>query len=88
MAVVPWVPSKFPSPPTADVAPELENAEAMDAEDMEGVEMEVEEAPSNGLGNANGAGWVGMNEGFHQWQQHCMYPQPPENTSTPLVWYR
>ena len=34
--------------------------------------------------------FIGMNEGLHQQQQqqHYVIPQIPQNTATPIVWYR
>ena len=32
--------------------------------------------------------FIGMNEGLHQWKQHCVIPQLPQNAATPIVWYR
>lgn len=55
----------------------------MDAEDTEGVAMDVEDSSVN-------AGAVSVNEGLHHWQQqHCMMTtQLPPDTSTPIPWYQ
>ncbi|KAJ6814371.1 uncharacterized protein M6B38_139770 [Iris pallida] len=47
--------------------------EPMEEEDQGGASMEVEE---------NGQ----QVEGLHQWPQHCMTPQIPQNSSTPIMW--
>ncbi|KAH7527830.1 uncharacterized protein LOC107417658 [Ziziphus jujuba] len=85
-AVVPYAPSQFLPPGSG-----MEVSQAMTEppeELMEGGDtMEIEE----GLGSLPQAqpngGFGGM--GLHQWQQqHCMIPQPPQQTSTPITWFR
>lgn len=62
----------------------------MDAQDMEEATMDVEEDGSSmDQSNANEADGMIVNEGFHQWQQHCLIPQPlPHNATAPIVWYQ
>ncbi|XP_059315693.1 uncharacterized protein LOC132066389 [Lycium ferocissimum] len=90
LAVVPWVPSQLPSAEGAEVLGQTDNSDMMDAEDMEGVAMDVEDDNQNAEPRTTfGAGAVSVNEGLHPWQQqHCMTTQLPQNTSTPIVWYR
>ncbi|KAG8376353.1 hypothetical protein BUALT_Bualt09G0054300 [Buddleja alternifolia] len=84
LAVVPWVPSQLPS---ADVPSHFDNYEMMDAEEEEETTKDVEESRDVQQRNDNEARG---NDGVHQWQQqeHCMIPQFPHNTATPVFWYR
>ncbi|MCD9642972.1 hypothetical protein HAX54_030070 [Datura stramonium] len=90
LAVVPWVPSQLPSAEEAEVLGQPDISDMMDAEDIEGVAMDVEDSSVNAESRtAVEVGEVGVNEGLHHWQQqHCMTTQLPQNTSTPIVWYR
>lgn len=91
LAVVPWVPSQHPSAEEAGVDSQPDISDMMDAEDIEGVAMDVEDSSVNAEPRAGvEAGAVIANEGFHHWQQqHCMMaPQLPQNTSTPVSWYQ
>ncbi|XP_009804133.1 uncharacterized protein LOC107810239 [Nicotiana tabacum] len=90
LAVVPWVPSQLPSAQGDEFLRQADVLEMMEAEDMDGVTMDVEDnSVSAGQRTAIDAGLVGVNERLHQWQQqHCMIPPPPHSTSTPIVWYR
>lgn len=90
LAVVPWVPSQLPSAQGAQVLGQADTSDMMDAEEMEGVMMDVEDSSVNAVPRtAVEAGAVSLNEGLHPWQQqHCMTTQLPHNTSTPIVWYR
>lgn len=90
LAVVPWVPSQLPSAEVAEVLGQPDISDMMDAEDIDGVAMDVEDSSVNAEPRtAVGAAAVGVNEGLHHWQQqHCMTAQLPQNTSTPIVWYR
>ncbi|KAM1724432.1 hypothetical protein EV1_022384 [Malus domestica] len=84
-AVVPWVYSKLGPRPSMEVS----QSEA--PEEMGTATMEIEEGSREGQGMANGCsgGMWTSNEGFPQWQQqHCMIPQPPQNTTTPIAWFR
>ncbi|TMW92827.1 hypothetical protein EJD97_012516 [Solanum chilense] len=88
LAVVPWVPSQFPSAAEAEVLSQPDVSDMMDAEDMEGVAMDIEDNSVDVEPRiAVDAGAV--NDGLHHWQQqHCMTTtQPPQNTSTPIPWY-
>lgn len=56
----------------------------MEADEAEATTMDIEdesvganEMPGNEFGGMGGV-----------WPQHCIVPQPPENTSTPIVWFR
>ncbi|XP_008223818.1 PREDICTED: uncharacterized protein LOC103323594 [Prunus mume] len=89
-AVVPWVPSHLSPAPSMEVSQADPPEELMEAEGMETATMEIEEeSPAAGQAMADGYGggmWT-SNEGFPQWQQqHCMIPQPPHNTTTPITW--
>lgn len=77
LAVVPWVSSHVSS--ATDLGSRgVHVEEPMDAEDeARGASMEVEESRQQAGGAV---------DGFHQWQQHCMIPQLPQNTSTPITW--
>ncbi|XP_009800480.1 uncharacterized protein LOC107793335 [Nicotiana tabacum] len=90
LAVVPWVPSQLPSAQGAQVLGQADTSDMMDAEEMEGVMMDVEDSSVNAEPRTVvEAGAVSLNEGLHPWQQqHCMTTQLPQNTSTPIVWYR
>ncbi|XP_016454559.2 uncharacterized protein LOC107778771 [Nicotiana tabacum] len=87
LAVVPWVPSQLSSSQGDEVLGQADVLDMMEAEDMEGVTMDVgDNSVSAGQRTAIDAG---VNERLHQWQQqHCMIPPPPHSTSTPIVWYR
>ena len=87
LAVVPWTPSQFP--PTQNVVARAE-PELMEAEEMEVTSMDIED-DNFGVGHreVNEIGGTGDGESLHQWQQqHCLVPQLPQNTYTPIVWYR
>ncbi|XWS52295.1 hypothetical protein CRYUN_Cryun11dG0056000 [Craigia yunnanensis] len=84
LAVVPWVPSQIPSVESRDG--ELEVPELMEAD-----EMDVEENNSDNARMEQGHGYefggLKQNEGLHHWpQQHCMMPQPSQNSFTPITW--
>ncbi|CAI9099137.1 OLC1v1035914C1 [Oldenlandia corymbosa var. corymbosa] len=86
LAVVPWVPSQLPSAEASANAPLMDSSDdMMEAEETDVATMEVEDD------NVELHQPIGMNvnNGLHQWQQqHCLIPQPPQNTSTPIVWFR
>ncbi|KAM5553584.1 hypothetical protein ABKV19_025692 [Rosa sericea] len=90
-AVVPWVPSQqLPPMPAVEVSQsEEDRGEAMEDEEMGATAMEIEESSTSA---AAAAGAQGTSNGYSggiwaQWQQqHCMIPQPPQNTSTPITW--
>lgn len=76
---------QLPSVAGCEAFPEADPADMMEAEEMEGVTMDIEDG-SVGMDQRSE---MNMTEGLHQWQQqHCMIPQPPQNVSTPLVWYQ
>ena len=79
LAVVPWVPSQASSAAVSE-SRIMQVEELMEAEEEAGgASMEIEEDRQN-------AGNGGAGEGLHQWPQHCLIPQPPQNTSTPIMW--
>ncbi|KAK3011054.1 hypothetical protein RJ639_012464 [Escallonia herrerae] len=87
LAVVPWVSSQFP--PAAG-AEDSQNVlpDSMEAEETEAAAMDVEDdyvSMEQRPGNQE-LGGMAVSEGLHQWQQHCMIPQPPQHT--PIVWFR
>nr|XP_043627653.1 uncharacterized protein LOC122599240 [Erigeron canadensis] len=86
LAVVPWAPTSSQNRATLEVEiPQTEVSEMMDADDMEATTMDTEDnnsqqMPMNETGSASGS------EGVHEWQQHCMIPQPPHNLPVPIAW--
>lgn len=90
LAVVPWVPSQLPSAEQAEILGQPDISDMMDAEDIEGVAMDVEDSSVNAEPRtAVEAGAFSVNEGLHHWQQqHCMTTQLPQNASTPISWYQ
>lgn len=92
LAVVPWVPSQFQLLPTSGMdTPQTQATELMEADDMGEATMDIEENnnPSIGQGNAYEFGGMRENDGLNQWQQqHCMIPQLPQTTSTPITWFQ
>ncbi|KAI4352720.1 hypothetical protein L6164_006942 [Bauhinia variegata] len=92
LAVVPWVPSQFPPASSVYVA-NMEAPELMEAEEMGEASMDIEEDNSNSnIDTGHPTLYGGITDaggGLHQWQQqHCMIPQVPLNTSTPITWTR
>lgn len=87
-AVVPWVPSQLQPTPSMEVLQAEAEGEFMEDEEMGTAAMEIEESSTSpAQGTSNGYGGGTWNEGFPQWQQqHCMIPQLPQNTSTPITW--
>ncbi|RAL53719.1 unnamed protein product [Cuscuta campestris] len=86
-AVVPWVPSQF-STREPDVSSQTDTTDMMmDAEEPEGVTMEVED---NGVALEGKGIDASGNEGLQQWQQqYCMIPpQPLQNASPPITWFQ
>ncbi|CAO2822957.1 unnamed protein product [Amaranthus hypochondriacus] len=76
-AVIPWVPEM-----------QTEVSDSMEADEMEATTMEIEDANATNVGYNN---LYRHNDGRqHQTHQqlHCMFPQPPQNITTPIVWYR
>ncbi|XP_023515914.1 uncharacterized protein LOC111779940 [Cucurbita pepo subsp. pepo] len=89
LAVVPWVPRlQVPATTTMDVAQE-EAPQLMEAEEEVGeATMEVED---ENLSSQRAYGYGGMDgaSAIHQWhQQHCMIQQLPQQTSSPITWFR
>lgn len=90
LAVVPWVPSHLPQASGVKV-PQIEAVELMEeAEEMEVTTMDIEDKNLNPeQQQEHGFGGMRGSESLHQWQQqHCMTPQLPQNTSTPITWFR
>ncbi|XP_020243098.1 uncharacterized protein LOC109821294 [Asparagus officinalis] len=80
LAVIPWAPSHASSLIISESGGGIQIEETMKAEEgTGGASMEVEESGCQTDGNT-------AIEGFHQRQQHCMVPQPPQNVSTPIMW--
>lgn len=92
MAVVPWVPRlQIPAPTNMNVSQE-EAPQLMEAEELGEATMEIEDDNSSSQQSytygGNGNGMDGVNA-IHQWhQQHCMIPQLPQQTSSPITWFR
>ncbi|XP_028790071.1 uncharacterized protein LOC114746047 isoform X1 [Neltuma alba] len=89
LALVPWAPSQFQSAPGAQDS----NTELMEADQMEEeASMEVEEQDySNSSIHPTATMHCELTEteGLQPWQQqHCLIPQLPQNTSTPISWTR
>ncbi|CDP20191.1 unnamed protein product [Coffea canephora] len=86
LAVVPWVPPPHLYSTSGDEAvPQIDVSDMMEADDAEVSTMDVED---NTVGSEQKVG-MNVNEGLRQWQQqHCMIPQPPQNISTPIVWFQ
>ncbi|TKY60779.1 hypothetical protein E2542_SST17878 [Spatholobus suberectus] len=93
LALVPWVPS--PSYQFSNVDdPHNTNTELMEADEMgegEGVGsmmMDIDqenECDIDAITSTSIIRYPGITEGF---QQHCLLPQLPHNTSTPITWTR
>ncbi|PON81339.1 DBH-like monooxygenase [Trema orientale] len=91
LAVVPWVPPSQLIPPTeASQIPAEAPLESMEEDAMEIEDDSNRTAPQLvQQGYDSYAGMSGAGEGIPQWyQQHCMVPQPPHNTSTPITWFQ
>ncbi|XP_043712897.1 uncharacterized protein LOC122661537 [Telopea speciosissima] len=94
LAVVPWVPTTQLSPdsetgvPAAMVVPEQMEAEGVDSVMMEIEQDDNEIQVSGGQAREIGGGVESEGESWQQqWQQqHCLSPQLPQNTSTPIMW--
>lgn len=85
LAVVPWVPPQLHSTRGEEAVPQIDVSDMMEADDMEVSAMDVED---NTVSSEQKMG-MNVNEGLQQWQQqHCMIPQPPQNISTPIVWFQ
>ncbi|KAK9697545.1 hypothetical protein RND81_08G044300 [Saponaria officinalis] len=86
-AVVPWAPSYNPNLKLElpGSQPEVSALDAMDAEEPEATTMDIEDPGAPNVGQQT----TDYHRLTSQWQQmHCMFPQPPQNTATPVVWYR
>ncbi|XP_057768516.1 uncharacterized protein LOC130988636 [Salvia miltiorrhiza] len=83
-AVVPWFPPRFSSADADNSSYPFDDGEMMDAEETGEATMDVEDSASI---QQRSAGSVAVSQGLPQWQ-HCTILQPPQNTTTPIVWYR
>lgn len=98
LAIVPWVPQPLPSSYSLDDSEDNNNSntmEYMEADEMgedEGAMMDVEQQDNTDHTPINYTTFnhptvvnLHQAEGF---QQHCLLPQIPQNTSTPITWTR
>ncbi|KAJ0014204.1 hypothetical protein Pint_21413 [Pistacia integerrima] len=92
LAVVPWVPSQFPVASNSGTdASQMEPLDLMEADNMEEAAMDIEENNNSSIeqGQSNEFGGMREGEGLPQWpQQHCLIPQFPQSTSTPITWFQ
>lgn len=90
LAVVPWVPRlQIPAPTSMHVPQEEASPQLMEAEEVGEETMDIED--DNNLSSQQPYGYGGMDgaNAIHQWhQQHCMIPQLPQQTSSPITWFR
>ncbi|KAL9224583.1 hypothetical protein vseg_000603 [Gypsophila vaccaria] len=86
-AVIPWVPSQQLTLRPEEPGIQTEVSDAMDAEEPELATMEIEDSAQQ---TSDSYHISRRTEGLSaQWQQpHCTFPQPIENITTPVVWYR
>lgn len=95
LALVPWVPSPSYQLSSVDDSGNT-NTELMEADEVgegegEGagsMMMDIEqenEGDNNAKTSTSTIQYPGITEGF---QQHCLLPQLPQNTSTPITWTR
>lgn len=92
MAVIPWVAQTQFSPPTDTDVSQTEDSDLMEADDnQEQTTMDIEDNNNFNVGEGQSFGFGEMrgSEGVGYLQPpHCMIPQPPQNTSTPITWFR
>ncbi|CAA2983786.1 Hypothetical predicted protein [Olea europaea subsp. europaea] len=92
LAVVPWVPSQHLSAPGVEVPPQADVIGKTGDEEVGDATMDIE--VDNDMipfeqRNVNESNGMSLSDGLHHWQQQpWMIPQPPQNTVTPVVWYR
>nr|KYP67542.1 hypothetical protein KK1_023885 [Cajanus cajan] len=90
LALVPWVPSPSYKFSNADDSDNSANAELMEADEVEEGEgaasmmMDIEQE-NEAKTSTSTIQYPGITEGF---QQHCLLPQLPHTTSTPITWTR
>lgn len=90
MAVVPLAASQF----TPASEPLIEAAEEMEAEEAGEATMEIEDSSAAAaatfqqLPNQYGEMVGSEVPGLPHRQKHCMTPQFPPTTSSPILWYR
>ncbi|KAJ0965568.1 hypothetical protein J5N97_026706 [Dioscorea zingiberensis] len=83
LAMVPWVPTPASATPLLQSVGSSNSLsiEPMEAEEVEGASMEVEEETEQTSSSGTGA------EVFQQWhQQHCMTPEIPTTRTTQVMW--
>ncbi|XP_074280882.1 uncharacterized protein LOC141605866 [Silene latifolia] len=89
-AVVPWAPSYKPNLKHQLLGSQMKVSEldSMNEEEPEATSMEIEDTSGPEVNDYNRV--LRPTEGISSqwWQPHCMFPQPLQNTTTPLVWYR
>ncbi|CAK9329906.1 unnamed protein product [Citrullus colocynthis] len=89
LAVVPWVPRLQVPASTNMEVPQEEAPQLMEAEEAGEATMEIEEDNLSSNQQAYGYGGMDGATAIHQWhQQHCMIPQLPQQTSSPITWFR
>lgn len=92
-AIIPWAPTQ-PLYQRPILASQTEVSGTMESEDMDAAMMEIEDASISSVGPLEASEYIkqsAISEGQQpQWQhqQHCIIPQPPQNVTTPIVWYR
>lgn len=88
LAVVPWVQSLLP-PTQRTLVEQPDVTEMMEGEEMDTTSMDIEDNYT-GIEQRPGSefGGTSSSEGIHQWQQHCMVSQLPQNASPPIVWFQ
>lgn len=92
-AIIPWAPAE-PLYQRPILASQTEVSGTMESEDMDAAMMEIEDASISSVGQQEANEHIkrsAVSEGQQpQWQQqqHCMIPHPPQNITTPVVWYR
>ncbi|KDP45832.1 hypothetical protein JCGZ_17439 [Jatropha curcas] len=90
MAVVPWVPSQAAFARGIDTS-QAEAPDLMEAEQVGEETMEIEFEGNNTIqsNELESGGMMSGTQGLPQWQQqHCLIPQLPQNTSTPITWFQ
>lgn len=93
LALVPWVPSPsyhYQFSPVDDS--DNTNAELMEADETGSMMMDIEQEDDTDTDAKTSTSSIhyptthgGITEGF---QQHCLLPKLPHNTSTPITWTR
>ncbi|XP_022933859.1 uncharacterized protein LOC111441147 [Cucurbita moschata] len=89
LAVVPWVP-RLQVPASTNMLVQQEEApQLMEAEEVGEATMDIEDDNLSSQQHPYGYGGMDGANAIHQWhQQHCMIPQLPQQTSSPITWFR